>query len=123
MTELTPSEILWAVLALIAFGGVILLAVLHRRDDRQTSERLIDALKEIRNDTAMLDKIEGLAVKVVPVDLTNNVINLVASLINTPDATKIADLLKDLLTQVTDNKPNTKPPDLHSAQTPLPFGP
>lgn len=123
MSELTPSEILWAVLALIGFGGIILLAILHRRDDRQTSERLIDALKEIRNDTAMLDKIEGLAVKVVPVDLTNNVINLVASLINTPDATKIADLLKDLLTQVTDNKPNTKPPDLNSAQTPLPFGP
>lgn len=123
MTELTPSEILWAVLALIGFGGVILLAVLHRRDDRQTSERLIDALKEIRNDTAMLDKIEGLAVKVVPVDLTNNVINLVASLINTPDASKIADLLKDLLKQVTDGQPNTKPPDLHSSQTPLPFGP
>lgn len=112
MNELKASEILLGVLAIIGFIGVVVIAVLNRQSDRRTAERLIDALKEIRNDTAMLDKLEVMGVKVVPVDLFNKAIDAgvsIFTLLGSADAAEIGKQLKAILTTITDGLPNTPP--------------
>lgn len=98
--------------SVVALGGLlsivamILFTFFHEWDSNRRTAEMIKTFQQARNDTLFLDRIEKLAVHVVPAELLVNVLNLVKSLTTDDDSRRLVEEVKGLIRQITDGEPN-----------------
>ena len=92
--------------ALVVIAAMLIFVFFHEWDSNRRAERMIDIIQRTRNDTDHLDRMEALAVKVVPADLVISIFNLAQALTTTESSRQLIEEIKGLIVQITDGLPN-----------------